>query len=497
MIDASPAGTAGPRPHRPWLAALLSFVFPGLGQAYAGRLRAALILAAPTVLLGIVVAAVVGGRIEALRNGVFSSQFLLGVLIVNGVLLAWRGVAIAHAGLTPWPTIEGHDRRTSVMVVIGLLVITVAMHAWVAGVVVQVNDTLGQVFGPGERAPGGGSTDDDGGDSEPVNEPAFRWDGTDRINVLLIGTDAAPGRDAALTDVILVVSVDPVERTAVMISIPRDTGFVPLPDTRIYPDGLFPAKVNGLAARASNDPETWCPDMVGSDERCGIRTLERSIGLYLGIEIHHYAKIDMAGFAQMIDALGGLRLCLPGRLVDSEFERAVGNESLDGPLVLPAGCHNYDGLEALAYARSRKGWIEMPDGTRVDQSDFERNERQQLVLLSMRQELAEADTLLELPDLLRAIGRTITTDFPRDQAGDLASLLPLIAGPDIERVVLDAPRFVELPAQPDVNYLLVPKREAIRSKMAGTFGPHELSGWYLGSDADVPGDEPAALPPVP
>lgn len=498
MIDASPAGAADPRPHRPWLAAVLSFVFPGLGQAYAGRTRAAIVLALPPVLLGAFAAAAIGGRFTGIGNGLFSSDFLVAVLAINAALLAWRGIAIAHAGLTPWPDITGHDRRTALMVVGGLLVLTLGMHGWVTGVVVQLNDTLGQVFAPRDPGIGGGAGSGDEGGQEPVNQPEFRWDGTERINVLLLGTDAAPGREAVLTDVILVVSVDPVERTAVMISVPRDTGYVPLPDASLYAGGLFPDKVNALAAVASSDAETWCPDLVEDAEACGIRTLERSVGLYLGIEIHHYAEIDMAGFAQMIDALGGLRLCLPGTLVDPEFDGTLSNSRRqDEPLVLPSGCNDYDGLDALAYARSRKGWIEMADGSRVPQSDFERNERQQRVLLAMRNELAEADTFLELPDLLRAIGRTISTDFPRDQAGDLASLLPLIAGPDIERVVLDYPRFVELPSQPAVNYLLVPHRDAIRTEMARIFGADELTGWYIATDAAAPGDEPAAAVPAP
>src|SRR5690606_23460684 len=146
-------------------------------------------------------------------------------------------------------------------------------------------------------------------------------------------------------------------------------------------------------------------------EACGLRTIQRSIGLYLGLELHHFALIDMAGFAEMIDAIGGLELCLPGRLVDPQFDGTLSNRAGDG-LVLEAGCHQYNGIDALAYARSRKGWIEMPDGTQVAQNDFARAERQQQVLLAMRHELAQADTLLELPQLLRAVGRTVTTDFP-------------------------------------------------------------------------------------
>jgi polyisoprenyl-teichoic acid--peptidoglycan teichoic acid transferase len=488
MSEATPASETRHRPHRPWLAAVLSFAFPGLGQLYAGNRWAAVLLAAPMFMLAVVVAGVVIGPIGGARNALFSSDVLLGVLVINGLLLAWRGIAIAHAGLTPWELIQGHDRRTTLMVVATLLFVTFATHAWVGAVIVQFNDTLGQVFepdAPAVVAQGGGDGDEEERD-EPVNQPEFEWDATERINVLLLGTDAAPGRDTVLTDVILVVSIDPVAETAVMVSVPRDTGYVPLEDASVHEDGVFPDKVNELALQATIDPARWCPDLADDARACGIRTVERSIGLYLGLEIHHFAIVDMAGFAEMIDAIGGVELCLPGRLVDPEFDGTLANAGSERGLTLPAGCQVYNGLDALAYARSRQGWIEMQDGERVSQNDFERAERQQRVLLAMRRELTEADTFLELPQLLRAIGRTVSTDFPRDQAGNLASLLPLVAGPDIERVVLGYPDYVDLPVDPGRNYLLVPKREAIREEMARLFGADALQGWYLDSDAAAP-----------
>jgi polyisoprenyl-teichoic acid--peptidoglycan teichoic acid transferase len=498
MSDASAAPDTRARPHRPWLAAVLSFVVPGLGQLYAGHPVLALVFVLPILLLALVIIGIVGGTLGGVRNSLFSSEVLVGVLVLNGAILAWRGISIAHAGLTPWGRIHGHDRRTSIMVVGTLLFITFAMHAWLGAVVLEFNDTLTQIFEP-ERPTAVGPGDDDEPDDpdEPVNEPRFEWDGTERINVLLLGTDAAPGRETVLTDVMLVVSIDPVAETAVMLSVPRDTGFVPLPDATLFPDGLYPDKVNELALQAALDPPTWCPDLADDPEACGLRTIERSIGLYLGLEIHHYALVDMAGFATMIDAIGGVDLCLPGRLVDPEFDGSLTNTASSDGLVLEAGCRRYAGLDALAYARSRQGYIEMPDGTRVAQTDFDRGERQQAVLLAMREELTEADTFLELPQLLRAIGRTVNTDFPRARAGDLASLLPLIAGPDIERVVLGYPEFVELPVNPQENYLLIPKRDAIREEMARLFGSDALVGWYLGSTEPGPGDEPAAGAPTP
>ena len=490
MMD-DPSHPPGPgRPHRPWLAAILSFAFPGLGQAYSGRTRDALVFAVPVILLLAAAAALVTG-VAGDRNSLLSAGFLAAVMALNVALLVWRLAAIAHAGLTPARLVRGRRRRVAGATVLGLVVLSVAMHAWVGVVVAQLEDTLSQVFaGEPEPEPDADQPPAAGGDEpgpEPTPQPV-RWSGTDRLNVLLIGTDAAPGREAVLTDVVLVLSIDPVDRSAVMVSVPRDTGWMPLPDERLFVRGLYPGKVNEIAAQAERDPATWCPDLR-SASACGIRTLRESVGLYLGLEIHHHAAVDMVGFAELIDAVGGLRLCLPGRLVDPQFDGSLDNRASTEALILPAGCHHYSGIDALAYARSRKGWIEMPDGTIEHQTDFHRNERQQHVLLALRRELAEADTFFELPALIGAIGRTVTTDVPRDRAGDLASLLPVITGPDIDRVVLGYPDFVDLPDEPDVNYLLIPKRDAIRAEMARLFGRDELVGWYLGTRMSSPTTE--------
>lgn len=489
MVDDLAPAPAAPRPHRPWLAALLSFAFPGLGQAYAGRPRDAVLFAVPVLLLVVLAAALVSGAAGD-RNDVLSPEFLTAVLVVNVALLAWRIAAIVHAGLVPWTGTIGPRRQVAAVTVAMLLVVSVGMHAWIGSVVAQLEQTLSQVFAPEPDAapPDPGRPTPAAGEETPVpsTEPN-RWADTDRINVLLLGTDAAPGREATLTDVILVLSIEPVNRSAILISVPRDTGWVPLPNERIHPGGLYPGKINELAAEAASDPELWCPSIGLADpERCGRKTLQATVGLYLGLEIHHYAIVDMVGFAELIDAVGGLELCLDGKLVDPEFDGTLENRGAGEPLILPAGCHHYSGLDALAYARSRKGWIEMPDGTRVQQTDFDRNERQQRVLLALRTELAQADTLFELPGLIAAIGRTVVTDVPREQAGDLSALLPLITGPDIERMVLGYPEFVDLPVDPERNYLLVPKRGAIRDAMIELVGRSELSGWYLGSFAPDP-----------
>lgn len=487
-------------PRHPALAAALSFVFPGLGQAYAGYRGMALALALPVAaLVAVGVAAVVLGG-ASLRNLALSGPFLAGMVMLNLGLLAWRLFAIAHVGfrttasaVEPMPAGDGTlalsptraqirpGRAASTGVVVMLLLAAVAMHAWAGLIIGRLDDALDGIFS------GGGITrgvDAGGGVEAPLNEPEYSWDGTERVSFLLLGIDAAPGREASLTDTILVVSVDPVARTAVMISIPRDTGFMPLPDRSVYADGLYPRKINELATEASSNAGTWCPDLpADAAEGCGVRSLERSVSLYLGIPIQYYAQVDLEGFSSLIDAVGGLTLCLPGPMVDPEYS----GPGVEGRgIELQSGCSHYDGSRALAYSRIRRGWIELPDGTREQQDDFKRSERQQAVLLELRREMAGADVIFELPAILDAIGRTVSTDFPRDQAGDLASLLPLIAGTDIERTVLGLPDYVDPPLEPLVNYLLTPRREAIAGEMQRLFGPSTPEGWYLAGEAGPP-----------
>jgi LCP family protein required for cell wall assembly len=487
--------TPSSRSSNPAIAAFLSFLFPGLGQAYAGERRLAAMFALPIVVLVLagLVAAMLGGR-QAL-NSLLSASFLTSVIALNVALMAWRLFAIANVGFRragmseaapATPTASGtHElassRRVGRLALVALLmVMTVAMHAWAGLVVGQLSTTLDNVFSDsGRGGPSGGEPR--GGNSGPLNVPEFAWDGTDRINFLLLGIDAGPGREKSLTDTILAISIDPAGKTAVMISVPRDTGFLPLPDRSVYPDGLYPKKINALSTEAGGDPARWCPDLSATAAKaCGLRTLERSIGLYLGIPIQYYATVDLEGFTRIIDAVGTLNLCLPGKLVAPIYN---GPGDTWGPrrgVELPAGCTEYDGIHALAFARAREGWMEFPDGTRDLLDDFQRAKRQQELLLELRREFAQFG-IFELPEMLEAIGSTVETDFPRARIGDLASLLPLIAGPDIERLVLGLPKFVDPPLEPRVNYMLIPRREDLRAEMERLFGRANLEGWYIAS----------------
>ena len=90
--------TDRPRPHHPALAALLSFLFPGLGQAYVGQPLLAAVFAAPVLLIVVGVVAIATLFAGQLRNDLLSSSFLIGALALDVALMAWRLASIGQVG---------------------------------------------------------------------------------------------------------------------------------------------------------------------------------------------------------------------------------------------------------------------------------------------------------------------------------------------------------------------------------------------------------------
>jgi LCP family protein required for cell wall assembly len=436
------------------------------------------LFAAPILLLAGVIAGAVLGGTDILLRALLVPGALGVVLALNAAVLAWRLIAIGEAGLTP---VAPRGRTpAAIAVAVLLMVATVGMHTWLATATLAADRALGQIFE--EPPPAEPPPPPSGGHPDP-HEPTYRWDGTERVNILLIGYDSGPGRVDENTDTLMVATIDPVSQTAALVSIPRDTGYVPLPDRRIFADGLYPRRLNELASAANAEPALWCPSLAAGQD-CGIETVRQAVGLYLGLEVHHVAWVDLLGFASLVDAIGGVELCLPGRLEDPRY----GGPTWEGRgIVLEAGCRHYDGPHALAFARIRQGTMTMPNGEVIQQNDFLRAARQQEFLLAVQQKLATTNLFLALPSLLDAVSRTVTTDVPRAQAGDLATLAPVIASEDVARVVLAWPGYVDLPVDPLTYYLLIPRREAIRAEMASLLGgPEALIGWYLGSEAAGP-----------
>ena len=210
----------------------------------------------------------------------------------------------------------------------------------------------------------------------------------ERVNVLVLGVDAAPGRSAVLTDTMMVVSFDPVGKTASMVSLPRDLVNVPLGG-----GDDFGPKLNSLMSYADRHPKDF--------PKGGLRTLQGAIGELLGIPIHYHATMEFEGFIDMVDAVGG---------VDITVAKAIDDPGYDGfgadgrGWSITKGRHHLDGVDALAYARSRKS---------AGESDFTRAGRQQQIIVALKDAATDGGSIFwELPGLIGAVGDSIRTDLP-------------------------------------------------------------------------------------
>ena len=384
-------------------AAGLSALIPGLGQLYNRRRRLAALFLIPTLIVLVVGLLVVRTQSPTrLAAWVVAPQVLGTLLALDLLLMAWRLVAAGQAFLD---TRRSGPTGPLAIVGIGLIAIFIALpHLVVYRYGTVLGDTFDQIFA-GEVL----SADHRNATARPAPREG------ERINVLLIGSDQRGNRKENLTDTMMVASLDPVGHTVSLVSIPRD-----LIDTPLGDGNVFGPKLNGLVSYANARPKEF-PDG-------GIRTLENAVGALLQIPIHYYAKVEFRGFIKMVDAVGGVDIKVPHAFSDPGYDGyAAGQKGYS----VTAGPHHFDGAEALAYARSRKG---------LGESDFTRQARQQQILVALRERATRGGSLLfQLPDLLAAVGQTIRTDLPADQLPALAAIVQDVGKKDITSVVIRAP----------------------------------------------------------
>ncbi|MGZ6213501.1 MAG: LCP family glycopolymer transferase [Candidatus Limnocylindria bacterium] len=429
---AEATGTPAPNP-RAALAAFLSFIFPGLGQAYNRQSGLAWLLAVPILIL-VGAAAIVGllGPSRLLAR-FFDVRFLVGLIVLDLVLLAWRLVAVVQAhGRRERPSSRSWASWVTAVLVIGVL----AMHVLPAYYAAKAIDTLGAVALGGTHGGNLGDILPESIQPEPSDQPDLT--AGDRVNILLVGIDSLPSRTTRLTDTMLVVSLDPRGARSAMISVPRDLYGMPLPG-----GGVFNEKLNSLMVRAAADPAKY---PLG-----GVGTLKATIGGLLGIKINYFAAINLLGFKQTVDSIGGVDITVKRTINDptyyDEFDRP-------SPLYIKVGTYHMNGHMALAFVRSRKG---------VGDSDFTRADRQQQLLEAVRAKLTAGNLLLALPGLLDAVKNTIATDVPANRLAELARAIQDADMSQLQRIVLQPPVYMSVDAFSKAGYILIPKLDAIRA----------------------------------
>jgi LCP family protein required for cell wall assembly len=197
--------------------------------------------------------------------------------------------------------------------------------------------------------------------------------------ILVLGSDARPGDSSSRSDSILLIRTDPGRQQIAELSIPRDL--------RAEIPGYQPTNINAAYSYGGAP--------------LAIQTVEQ----LTGVKVNHIVLVDFGGFEQLIDALGGVTIVNPEKIVSNEFDGYVWH--------FGKGALHLDGRHALAYSRVRENTLNPAD------NDVTRGQRQQRVLSALTTRLGSPDTLLHLPTVGDALGEPLTTDL---SASDLAGL---------------------------------------------------------------------------
>lgn len=406
----------------PSMVAFLSFLWPGLGHWYTGRRIAAAVFAVPAIwaLIPILLQAAKGIEQVALLLILPSSALV--VLILAALLGAWRILALADSlrGLGPGAWWAG---RTPI-VAAALVLAIVASHAWI-GYVAWAGYNAGRGIFTGQ-----GSTPNQGPASSFAPTPSDDFMATplatpptkeSRINILLTGVDSAETRTTALTDTLLVVSIDPAAKKVSLISFPRDIANFPL-----WSGGIYHGKINSLMTYARLHEDVF-PDGP-------MPTLIRELSFLLGSPIHYYAAVDLDGFRKLIDEVGGVTIVNQKAINDARYDWMDGTRGF----FLPVGEHRLDGRNALAYVRSRFS---------AGDNDFNRSRRQQQVLLALREKLTRPEMLARIPTLFELAGQTVRTNFPEDRVSEMVELAKQVDNDEVFTAVLGPPYALHPPSE--------------------------------------------------
>lgn len=340
---------------------------------------------------------------------------LIALLALNVAVLVYRLVAIVdayRAAVRRWPPPPERGQAAIAVVLLGAVVGgTLLMHGWIGVVGFKTYDTFAAISHPFSTATPvptasmlPGQTPGPTPVPTPVPTPQPAWGDDGRLDLLLIGADAGPGRWSLRTDTMILLSVEVATGRAALFGIPRNLVNVPLPDgpNKAFACGCFPDLLNGLFVYAMAHPEFF----PGVDEERGYRAVQEAIAKLTGLQIDGQVVVTLQGFVHLVDALGGLNMTTPTSIYDAKYPDPMSTH--DVKLFIPAGQHHFDGWHALAYARSRH-----------QDNDYNRMNRQQEVLRALRAELNPCTLIPRIPDLLDIARASLWTNIPVSQLPDI------------------------------------------------------------------------------
>ena len=269
-----------------------------------------------------------------------------------------------------------------------------------------------------------------------------------KYNILLLGGDAGPDRDGLRPDSISVVSVDASTGRAVTIGMPRNLANVPFvagsPMAEKYPNGygyddecdVDVCQLNSIYTEVELKSPDLYPDATSKGSEPGIEAMRDAAEGISGLTIQYYVLIDMQGFADLVDALGGVTINVPEDVpIHSDATFTTVAEWIK------KGEQHLDGYHALWYARSRH-----------DTSDYDRMARQRQLQDAILKQFNPANVLSKFQGIAAAGAQVVKTDVPQSMLGYFVDLAPKTKQQPLVNVELVPDNNVD-PEDPDYDQI--------------------------------------------
>lgn len=392
----STTGDAASSLRSPTRAVVGALLVPGAPSLFRRTaISAALILLGFVIPVATVVVALV--RRNEITSLALDKNFLLAAQTIAVLFVLTRLVSVTEVIRS---RAEGSPRRmASSLAIIGVILLTlpavwsVARARDLSGVISDVFVSSGSDEPLAYGTPDGASTDDD-----------FQ-------TILLLGGDEGPGRWALRTDTMILVTIHEESGRIAMISIPRNMNKMQFPPGSAMADEFpkgFPDLANAIYPYVFSH-EDIAETYVRGDLQPEAIALASGISYSMNITIDDYVLVNMQGFLEIIDALGGVTLTLDEKL---PMPGNIPGAKTQYPPFIGPGEVTMDGTTALGFARSRSA-----------DSDYGRMGRQRQLLTAIASQVEGSDILLRFPNLAEIMRWTVRTSLSADEFSSLVDRL--------------------------------------------------------------------------
>ncbi len=229
-----------------------------------------------------------------------------------------------------------------------------------------------------------------------VDPTKLKGEGDGRVNILLLGRGGDGHEAPDLTDTILVASIDPIQKEAALLSIPRDLW---------VKSSVGTTKINAVYAFAKGKAlygKKKTAETSRQAEDAGLKAVEETVAATMGIPIHYHVMVDFKAFREAIDTVGGIDVNVTEPLRDTLWLEDTGKiYTID----VKPGVQHFDGRKALVYSRSRYT---------SSRGDFDRTERQRGVIIALKEKVFSVGTFsnpVKISQLITTFGNHVNANM--------------------------------------------------------------------------------------